>query len=165
MELFLMRHAEAESPALHAEDRQRPLTERGYQYQQHMVRVLAPLLQPLDHLLTSPILRARQTADLTASAVTCATPVAETPILADACTPGAVLNLLQTYSPNARILCVGHQPHMGHLSAVFLDGEGRSQVAFQPGSVLGITFAGHPMPGRGVLRFFLQPDDVLQLAG
>jgi phosphohistidine phosphatase SixA len=29
MELFLMRHAEAESPALYTEDRQRPLTERG----------------------------------------------------------------------------------------------------------------------------------------
>jgi phosphohistidine phosphatase len=165
MELFLMRHAEAESPALYAEDHQRPLTERGYQHQQQTVRVLAPLLQPLDHLLTSPILRARQTADITASGVTCATPVAETPILADACTPGAVLNLLQAYAQDARILCVGHQPHMSQLSAVFLDGEGRSQVAFQPGSVLGITFPGHPMPGRGVLRFFLQPADVLQLSG
>jgi phosphohistidine phosphatase len=165
MELFLMRHAEAESPALYAEDRQRPLTERGYQHQQQTVHVLAPLLQPLDHLLTSPILRARQTADLTARAVTCTTPVAETPILADACTPGAVLNLLQAYAQNARILCVGHEPHMSHLSALFLDGEGRSKLAFQPGSVLGIAFPGHPRPGRGVLRFFLQPADVLQLSG
>jgi phosphohistidine phosphatase len=165
MELFLMRHAEAESPALYTEDRQRPLTERGCHRQQQTVRVLAPLLQPLDHLLTSPILRARQTADITASAITCATPVAETAILADACTPGAVFNLLQTYTHNARILCVGHEPHMSHLSAVFLDGEGRSHLAFQPGSVLGIMFSGHPMPGRGVLRFFLQSADVLLLSG
>lgn len=164
MDLFLMRHAEAEHPSQYAEDRLRPLTQQGVQTHQQIVRVLAPLLQPLDHLLTSPFLRARQTADLTAQAITCVSAVAETPILADACTLGAVLHLLQTYPKDARILCVGHEPHMSRFSAVFLDGEGRSAVAFQPGSVLGVRFRGHPLPGQGILRFFLQPADVLELS-
>lgn len=161
MELFFMRHAEAESAARYAEDRQRPLTEHGRQQQQHVVHALAPLLQPLDHLLSSPLLRARQTADITAAAVQCATPVEETSVLAENCTVGAVLTLLQSYRRDARILCVGHEPNMSKLSAVFLDGDGHSAVAFQPGSVLGLTFSGHPMSGRGALRFFLRPEDVL----
>jgi phosphohistidine phosphatase len=119
----------------------------------------------LDHLLSSPVLRARQTADIAAAAIRCATPVEETPILADACTVGAVLNLLQQYPPDARLLCVSHEPYMSRLSAVFLDGEGRSAIAFRPGSVLGLTFHGHPTPGRGMLRFFWQPQDLVALQG
>jgi hypothetical protein len=54
---------------------------------------------------------------------------------------------------------------MSKLSAVFLDGEGRSTIAFQAGAVLGLAFSGFPMPGRGTLRFFLRPADVLLLPG
>lgn len=165
MELFLMRHAEAESRDLYPEDRLRPLTEHGRQQQQRVVRALAPLLQPLHHLLSSPFVRARQTADIVAAAVPCATAVEETEVLAEECTVGAVLNLLQGYPRDARLLCVGHEPYMSKLSATFLDGEGRSAIAFQAGSVLGLSFSGHPTLGWGTLRFFLQPADVLLLPG
>ena len=158
-----MRHAEAERPGFCAEDRQRPLTETGRQDQERVVRLLAPLLQPLDHLLTSPFLRARQTADITAAAVSCAQPVEETAILAEDCTVGNVVNLLHGYAGDARLLCVGHEPNMSRLSAVFLDGDGHSAIAFQPGSVMGLTFHGHPLPGRGTLRFFFRPADLLSL--
>ena len=163
MELFLMRHGEAERPGGHAEDRLRPLTAHGHATQQRVAQALVSLIQPLDYLLSSPVLRARQTADIAAAAIPCTTPIEETSILADACTVGAVLNLLQEYPRDARILCVSHEPYMSRLSAVFLDGEGRSAIAFQPGSVLGITFHGHPSPGHGMLRFFFQPHDLVSL--
>lgn len=95
MELFFMRHAIADSPQFYDSDRQRPLTEQGAQQHRQMIRVLAPLLTPLDHLLTSPFIRARQTADITASAVTCANPVEETSFLAEDCSLGNVLRLLE----------------------------------------------------------------------
>jgi phosphohistidine phosphatase len=158
-----MRHAEAESPRRYAEDRLRPLTAQGQARHQVVARALSPLLQPLDHLLTSPFLRARQTADIMAAALTCASPVAETPFLADACTIDNVLSLLQDYPQDARILCVGHQPYVSRLAAVFLDGEGRSAFAFEPGSAIGITFQAYPAPGAGLLRFFLRPTDLLLL--
>ena len=165
MELFFMRHAEAERRELYPDDRQRPLTALGRQRHQCVVRALMPLLQPLDHLLSSPVLRARQTAEIVAAAVPCATAMQETSVLAEACTVGAVLHLLQGYPHQARILCVGHEPNMSKLSAVFLDGEGRSAIAFQAGSILGLTFSGYPTPGQGTLRFFLRPADVLLLEG
>lgn len=62
------------------------------------------------------------------------------------------------------MLCIGHEPYMSRLSAVFLDGEGRSAISFQPGAIASMSFRGHPQPGRGVLCFFLQPADVLRLA-
>ncbi len=100
MELFLMRHGIAASPQFYdGSDRQRPLTEEGTQQHEEVIRILAPLLQPLDHLLTSPYIRARQTANITAAAVTCANPVEETDLLADDCTLGNVIHLLKQYPP------------------------------------------------------------------
>ena len=166
MELFFMRHGVAESPDRYGDDGQRPLTEQGRHDQSRVARVLVALLEPLDHLISSPLLRARQTADIVADALQFDGQIEESTILAGDCTVDAILDLLQGHSPSARILCVGHEPHMSRLSAIFLEGEGRSAIAFQPGSVMGLTFNGHPLPGRGMLRVFLRPVDVLSvLAG
>ena len=61
-----MRHAEAEPREHYVHDHQRPLTTQGRQQQHRVGQVLTPILQPLDHLLSSPLLRARQTADIVA---------------------------------------------------------------------------------------------------
>ncbi|MGQ4810474.1 hypothetical protein NKDENANG_03944 [Candidatus Entotheonellaceae bacterium PAL068K] len=165
MELFFMRHAQAgrPDPGLYPDDCQRPLTEIGQQEHRLVARALVPLLQPLDQLFSSPLLRARQTAAIIAMALQLPGQVKETPVLGEDCTLGGVLGLLQDYPRDARLLCVGHEPNMNRLSAIFLDGKGRSAIAFQPGSVLGLSFSGHPTPGRGTLRFFLRPADVLSI--
>ena len=163
MHLFFMRHAEAEPRQPSADDFQRPLTAQGRAQQRLVVRALAPILQPLDHLLSSPLVRARQTADIVTDTLRFPGPVEETPVLGADCTIGAVLQLLQGYPHQARLLCVGHEPDMSRLSAIFLDGEGRSAMAFQPGTLIGLSFPGHPAPGRGSLRFFLPPAEVLAL--
>jgi phosphohistidine phosphatase len=163
MDLFFMRHAEAEPREHYAHDHQRPLTTQGRQHQQHMVQTLRPILQPLDHLLSSPLVRARQTADIVAAALAFSGHIEETAVLGTDCTVEAVLDLLQKYPRRARLLCVGHEPDMSRLSAVFLDGAGRSAMAFQPGTVIGLSFAGHPTPGGGTLRLFLRPAEVLTL--
>ena len=164
MELFFMRHAEAEPRDRYREDHQRPLTDTGRETQCHVARALLPVLHPLDALLSSPILRARQTADIVAEALQFTGAIEETNILGGNCTVGAVLALLQGYPRNARLLCIGHEPDMSHLSAVLLDSQGHSTLAFHPGSVVALTFRGHPEPGRGILRFFLCPADVLRIA-
>ena len=163
MDLFFMRHAEAEKRERYPDDHRRPLTAEGHQEQRLVARALVPVLQPLHHLLSSPLLRARQTADLVAEALRFPGQVEETAVLGGDCTVGAVLTLLQGYPREARLLCVGHQPAMSRLAATFLDGEGRSALAFQPGAIVGLTFSGYPTPGRGILSLFLRPADVLSL--
>jgi phosphohistidine phosphatase len=163
VDLFFMRHAAAEPRERYTYDHQRPLTTQGRQQQHRVVQVLAPILQPLDHLLSSPLVRARQTADIVAEALGFTGQIEETSVLGADCTVSAVLDLLQGYPRPARLLCVGHEPDMSRLSAVFLDGQGRSVMAFQPGTVIGVSFAGHPAPGRGTLRLFLCPAEVLTL--
>jgi phosphohistidine phosphatase len=163
MELFFMRHAEAERRERYSNDHHRPLTEQGRQTQSLVARALVSVLQPLHHLLSSPLVRARQTADIVAAALPFDGQVEETAILGADCTAGAVLRLLQGYPRDTRILCVGHEPDMSRLSAICLDGGGHSTIAFQPGAIIGLAFQGYPEPGRGILRFFLRPADLLSM--
>jgi phosphohistidine phosphatase len=163
MDLFFMRHAAAEPREGYAHDHQRPLTAPGREQQRRVAQALCPILQPLHHLLSSPLVRARQTADIVAEALAFPGPIEETAVLGADCTVGALVDLLQGYPPQARLLCVGHEPDMSRLSAVFLDGASRSAMAFQPGALIGLSFAGHPAPGRGTLRLFLRPAEVLAL--
>lgn len=164
MELFLLRHARPEphDTSLYPEDWQRPLTVYGRQEHSLMMQALAPLLMPLDHLLCSPLVRARQTAELTATLLHFPGAIEETSLLGADYSPGAMLRHFQTYPRHARLLCVGHAPELRQFAAVCLDGEGRSTVALQQSALLGLTFPGHPLPGAATLRFFLCPEDLLR---
>ena len=102
MELFFMRHAEAEPRDRYRDDHQRPLTDAGRETQCRMVRALLPVLQPLDALLSSPILRARQTAEIVVETLKFVGTIEETHVLGGNCTVGAVLALLQGYPRSAR---------------------------------------------------------------
>jgi phosphohistidine phosphatase len=164
MELFLLRHARAEDSHLYSHDQQRPLSEIGRREQIHIAQVLAPLLRPLDYVLSSPLIRARQTADITAAALQFSQIIVETSALGENCTVGGVMALLEQYPPQSRLLCVGHEPFMSRLSAVFLDGAGHSMTDFQRSAIIGLHFPGHPAPGMGTLHLFLRPADMLALA-
>ena len=163
MELFLMRHGVAAAQSPYVDDDQRPLTPQGEQQQRLVVQALTPLLQPLDHLLSSPLRRARQTADIVAETLQLRGAVEETSVLARDCSMLALLRRLEAYPRQARLLCVGHEPHMSRLAVGFLAEQGRGAIAFQPGSVIGLAFPGAPAPGNGMLLFFLRPVDVLSI--
>jgi phosphohistidine phosphatase len=164
MELFLLRHAQAEDPHLYAYDHQRPLSDQGRHEQQRIAQVLALLLSPLDYLLSSPLLRARQTAEITAAAMPFPCAMTETALLGEDCSVGNVVKLLQQYPPQARLLCVGHEPFMTRLSASFLNAASPRAVDFPRSALLGLHFPGHPEPGLGTLRVFLHPADMLALS-
>ena len=66
MNLYLMRHAIAAEPEENTEDSQRPLTEAGRKRLGKIARNLEKLELEFDIILTSPYLRARQTADVVA---------------------------------------------------------------------------------------------------
>lgn len=62
--LTIVRHAKAEDAMLWAEDFERPLTERGHKDARHAARVIQGLEPAVDWWVTSPAVRALQTADV-----------------------------------------------------------------------------------------------------
>src|SRR3979411_2729844 len=63
MKLYFLRHGEADWPNWNKPDDERPLTERGKKEMKKVAAFLARLDLSLDHIVTSPLPRAKQTAE------------------------------------------------------------------------------------------------------
>jgi phosphohistidine phosphatase len=89
----------------------------------------------VDRILTSPLLRARQTADVFARTTARTAPIEQDPALQPSAPPLQLLERLQAHLAEglAGIACVGHEPHLGALLGLLLTGNARSPIAFKKG--------------------------------
>src|SRR4029450_7006225 len=90
LELYLIRHGEAaERGEDYPDDSKRPLTSEGIARLKKEVRALDSLGVALDQIITSPLVRTRQTADVFAENLKSKPPIVTSDALAPAGTPAA----------------------------------------------------------------------------
>ena len=164
LELYLVRHAiAAERGAEYPDDRKRPLTAAGLSRWRREVRGLKLLGVEIDHVLTSPLVRARQTADALAAGLARKPTLSETPALAPGGGPAAVAAAVAAQArKHRRIALVGHEPDLGELAASLLKAKGG--VEFRKGAVCRIDVDVATPGGPGVLRWFLPPKAMRRMA-
>lgn len=110
---YFIRHAEAE-PVTQAGDAARPLTKNGRHDAREIFAVLADIAPDIDCLYSSPLLRARQTAELLASALRLDGEPEIVPILTNGGPASEWVKFLQHSKSEARcVAAVGHEPTMG----------------------------------------------------
>jgi phosphohistidine phosphatase len=155
-ELYLIRHGLADERGDGwPDDAKRPLTEDGIAQLRKAARGLARTGVTFDVIVTSPLVRTRQTAELFAAAFDPRPPIVATESLAPAGTPHAVLTDLAKQARRKRIALVGHEPSIGELAAR-LSGA-RHPLEFKKGAVCRIDVDALPPRGAGSLRWFLTP--------
>ena len=116
LELYLIRHGvAAERGEEYPDDSKRPLTSEGIARLRKEAKALEGLDVSFDQILSSPLVRARQTADVFAEELKGKPPIANTDALTPAGSPGAVIQELGKHMRKARIALVGHEPNMGSL--------------------------------------------------
>lgn len=121
-ELILLRHAKSDWAAAFTDDADRPLNRRGREAAEAMGRVLALAGRTPDLVLTSPALRARDTADLAAAAGRWEAPIVADPRLSPG-SPAAVVTVVQERAGEARrVMAVGHEPAWSETAALLLGG-------------------------------------------
>jgi phosphohistidine phosphatase len=156
LELYLVRHGiAAERGEAYPDDSKRPLTARGIARMRKGARALEGLGVGFDLIITSPLVRARQTADILAESLKSKPPVITSDALAPAGTPAAVMQDIAKHARRARIALVGHEPNVGELAARLIGA--RSPLEFKKGAICRIDFAILPPKGIGTLRWFLPP--------
>jgi phosphohistidine phosphatase len=159
VDLYLIRHADAaplgEGGITRDEDR--PLTKKG----EEQAKRLAPGFRAqgihLDVVLTSPLLRARQTAER---------------MLQEWPNPAPELRVCQELAPGGkrrklsrflmelgsdRVALVGHQPDLGQYVA-WLIGSKKAQLDLAKGGVAYVICEEEPNKGRGVLAWLVTPE-------
>src|SRR5438874_2271023 len=108
MRLYFLRHGEADWPNWDGPDDERPLTERGKKEMRKVAKFLRELDIPLDDILSSPLPRARQTADIVADRFNLH--VREEEDLAGGFGMSQLKELIQKY-PVENLMVVGHEPN------------------------------------------------------
>jgi phosphohistidine phosphatase len=167
VKLVLMRHADAGNPdpARYPDDRLRPLSPQGEQEHPRLAAALARMGLVPTELLTSPLVRARQTADLTARALGWRGPIEVVDALGDVFSTRTVLERLGRTGDGAVVVCVGHEPTLAQFAATLLHPEGAVRITLPKSGVIGLDCPGQPAPGRARLLFLLPAQELLRLLG
>jgi phosphohistidine phosphatase len=155
-EIYIIRHGvAAERGEAYPDDSKRPLIAKGIARLKREAKALDDLGVEFDQIITSPLVRAKQTADVFAETMKSKPPVATSDALTPAGTPAAVIQELARHSKKGRIALVGHEPNLGELAARLIGA--RTAIEFKKGAICRIDFDVFPPKGLGVLRWLATP--------
>ena len=154
MEIWILRHAKAEDGGPGTSDEERELTPGGHETMQSVARAIARLEPKLDAILTSPLVRARQTAEPVARALSLEDEVIETDALVPDADPKEILREIGKKGFQ-RAMVVGHMPHLGKLLGYLLTGRTDTAIDMKKAALARIQFDGDSPKPPGTLTFLL----------
>ena len=114
MQIFILRHGEAEAPEAHKADAGRALTSKGKSEVRRVLSLARGANLAPDYVFSSPLLRARQTAAVVAKLFGTEDAV-ETKSLLPGASPQAMWKELAALKDAPQVLLTGHEPHLSHL--------------------------------------------------
>lgn len=145
MNLYLMRHANAglrkPNPTL---DLKRGLVKEGKEQCIQMARLLSALKVQIDAVISSPLKRALQTAQLVSTELGYEAKIEVNPALAPDGTFAAFQDLLTTHSASDGILVVGHNPNLNQFLGKLVTGNGGASLRLRKGAIARIDMSRHP---------------------
>jgi phosphohistidine phosphatase len=159
MQLFLMRHgiAEQRTGPFGSSDAKRPLTPKGRKRTKQIASGLRRLGVGFEWIVTSPLVRARETAEILAEA-------APGNVRFDPCTalrPGGSFEELMSFLAESRnhrrVLLVGHEPDLSALAARLIGAGPAANFAFKKGGCCLIHCDRQPGPSAGELVWWMPP--------
>jgi len=166
MKLLIVRHGQAgdreEFAATGQPDDVRPLTKDGVREMNNVARALRRLLPQIDTLATSPLLRARQTAEAIAREYDL--PIVETNALKAESPVGEFEAWARRNATGDVTAIVGHEPHLSGLVAWLIAPSGDAQVELKKAGACLLEFDALPERGAGTLRWLFTPRLIRRLS-
>jgi phosphohistidine phosphatase len=155
MILYVMRHAEAVDQTASGTDEERYLTPRGRDRTRDAGKGLRALGLRFDAILTSPLKRAVETAELVASAYPDAPALQVVPALASGVGVRELLPALAGFTELDDVLIVGHEPQLSRLVATLLTRDSRAGIRLKKGGCVALDQPNGFEPGGAELLWML----------
>ncbi len=149
MILLFLRHAEAEPFA--SSDESRPLTPKGLEQAEKVGKFLLRNGILPDLILTSPVRRARETAEIVAEKLRQPAPVI-CPWLACGMTPAICFDEMTAYRSFSQVLLVGHEPDFSGVIGELLGCRGAGNIRVRKASLTVLELSSL-RAGQGELQF------------
>jgi phosphohistidine phosphatase len=182
MNLYILRHGIAVEPGTRgfAKDADRPLTPKGKRKVGKIANAIDAMGLSFDLILSSPYVRARQTAEIIAGALCCQRRLELTDALVPSGNPGKVLGLLMRggnpmegpgvavhRKPPARplknVMLVGHEPYLSSMVSLLITGNSHASIVLKKGGLCKLSAETLKAGRCAQLEWLLTPKQLLRL--
>ena len=162
VEIYLVRHGIAAERGEYATDEERPLTEEGGLKTRKVAKKLVKLGLQFDIILTSPLVRARQTAKIL-QAANLSKKIEISSALAPEGDFHSWLKWLDSWrqTGGSKLALVGHQPDLANWAETLIWGEAREVLILKKAGVIGISLPKIGQPIGNSQMFWLTPPKFL----
>lgn len=161
MNLYLLRHGRAmeRDPKRFPDDDLRPLTLQGEDRVRRCCESFRTLELWFDVILSSPVLRARQTAETVAAELGLQRKLQFVEALRPDCNREEIISAINSLTPRrSEVLIVGHQPALSQLLSILISGSADAAIELKKNSLAKIKLTGRLRSGRcGELNWLLSP--------
>jgi phosphohistidine phosphatase len=170
MRLYVLRHGKAgDRETWTGDDRERPLTDEGREEMRGVAQGLRWLDLGLETLITSPLVRARETADCVAEAIHPPQYV-NSDLLSPGCDLRALGKLLAQYSGSQQVMIVGHEPDLSSIIGELIGSNGLARVQLKKAACCCLKLdgiasgsSGAKLAGKGTLVWHLPAEVLVRL--
>jgi phosphohistidine phosphatase len=155
MNIYLIRHGESEQTSEGKPHEERLLTSNGIEIFKASIEMWNNFVDNFDIILSSPLKRAKQSANILNSVFKSDFDVIEEICLLNGGITEDLLSVARSLDLND-VAMVGHQPDLGiHLASMI--GSKDANFKLPPATIAKIYFKERPVIGKGVLEFLLPP--------
>jgi len=167
MNLYLLRHGIAVEPGTHnlATDSERPLTPEGESKLRQVAIAMRTLKLSFDLILSSPYLRARQTAELVAATLRASRKLELTDTLTPHGRPEELVDSLLERDPVPEdVLLVGHEPYLSELISLLVTGNTGSAFVLKKAGLCKLSTESLAAGRCAALEWLLTPKQMQRMA-
>ena len=167
MDLYILRHAiavERGTPG-YKDDSLRPLTEKGMKKMRWIAEGMLSLDLSLDGILSSPFVRARQTAEIVAELFHEEKKLKFTPHLETGGDPKKLIEVInEQYDSDAAVMVVGHEPYLSGLVSMLVAGTGAMALVLKKGGLCKLDVPVLHYGQCATLQWLLAPAQLIRMA-
>ena len=160
MDVLVVRHGVAldrvDAASQGVTDAERPLTPEGQRRMKGVARGLAKRVPEVDVLISSPLVRARQTAEILRERYRGLACIESEALLPEA-EPQALERVINEHGSQRVVAVVGHEPHLSGWVGWSLTGEQRSILELRKGGACLLRFDGGVSARGGRLHWLMTP--------
>lgn len=159
MKVYLLRHGIAVDRigGEISSDWDRPLTKEGLKETNQVAQALAKIGVKANLIVSSPLVRAKQTAEIVQAVLAKNTELQITESLAPGGTASDLYKFLKPFNQLQEIFLVGHEPDMSRLAGTLLWAGPELNMSFKKAGVCRIDIVDIPPSSPGILKWFVTP--------
>lgn len=165
MNLYIIRHAIAveESTPEYEDDSQRPLTDKGKKKMRQIAKGLRALGVDFDLILSSPYVRAKETAEILAEVSRTKADVVFSENLIPMGDPDLLIaEMNEKYSANS-IALVGHEPHLTTLIGLLVSENASLDMTLKKGGVCRLSVDDLHHTRKATLEWLITPGILVEI--